>query len=119
MTTSRNDPSSVVRAYHEAWTKGDVDLALSYVSEGVRCFAPDERVSSKQDWHHYLSGFAPRLTGAPAHAEMSRGNLVALWYYPQTEVTTTTLASELFTVEDGLIVEVRLAFDRLSYAPPA
>jgi hypothetical protein len=33
-------------------------------------------------------------------------------------VTTTTLASEMFTVHDGLIVEIRLAFDRLGYVPP-
>jgi hypothetical protein len=43
---------------------------------------------------------------------------VALWYFPQTAVTQTTLASELFTVRNGKIVEIRLAFDRLGYIPP-
>jgi hypothetical protein len=43
---------------------------------------------------------------------------VALWYFPQTAVTQTTLASELFTVRNGQIVEIRLAFDRLGYIPP-
>ena len=118
MTPTANDPSTIVRDYHDAWTSRDVDLALSYVSEDVRCFAPDEDVSTKGDWHRYLSGFTPMLTGAPTHAELSDGNRVALWYFPQTAVTTTTLASELFTVEDGLIVEIRLVFDRLSYVPP-
>jgi hypothetical protein len=57
------------------------------------------------------------LTGAPEHARMTDGDRVALWYFPQTEVTTTTMASELFTVRNGKIVEIRLAFDRLGYVP--
>ena len=48
---------------------------------------------------------------------MTDGDRVALWYFPQTAATTTTLASELFTVDNGQIVEIRLAFDRLSYVP--
>lgn len=118
MSRSHDNASSVVQAYHEAWTSGDVDLALTYVSENVRCFAPAENVTTKMDWHEYLTSFVPMLTGAPEHARMTDGNRVALWYFPQTAVTATTLASELVTVEDGQIVEIRLAFDRLGYIPP-
>ncbi|WP_139415897.1 nuclear transport factor 2 family protein [Agromyces laixinhei] len=109
---------STVEAYHRAWTSGDVDRAMGYVSDDVRCFAPDEKVTTKQDWREYLTGFVPMLTGAPEHARMTDGDRVALWYFPQTAVTTTTLASELFTVRNGQIVEIRLAFDRLGYVPP-
>lgn len=112
-----DDALSTVEAYHRAWTGGDVDEALTYVSDDVRCFAPDEDVSTKRDWHAYLAGFTPMLTGAPEHARMTDGDRVALWYFPQTSVTTTTLASELFTVRDRQIVEIRLAFDRLGYVP--
>jgi len=108
---------STVEAYHQAWTSGDVDRALTYLSDDVRCFAPDENVTTKGDWHQYLAGFAPNLTSAPEHARMMDGNRVALWYFPQTAATTTTLASELFTVRGGQIVEIRLAFDRLCYIP--
>ena len=48
---------------------------------------------------------------------MTDRDRVALWYFPQTAATTTTLASELFTVQEGQIVEIRLAFDRLGYIP--
>jgi hypothetical protein len=108
---------STVEAYHRAWTSGHVDRALTYVSDDVRCFAPDENVTTKGDWHEYLASFVPMLTGAPEHTRMTDGNRVALWYFPQTEATTTTLASELFTVQEGQIVEIRLAFDRLGYIP--
>ncbi|HEX8508366.1 MAG TPA: nuclear transport factor 2 family protein [Propionibacteriaceae bacterium] len=117
MENAENDAMSTVEAYHQAWTSGDVDRALTLVADNVRCFAPDEDVSTKGDWHEYLAGFVPMLTGAPEHARMTAGDRVALWYFPQTALTTTTLASELFTVREGQIVEIRLAFDRLGYVP--
>ncbi len=117
MTNITSDAEASVLAYHQAWTGGDVDRALAYVADDVSCFAPDENVRTKDDWRDYLTGFVPMLTGAPQHTRMTDGDRVALWYFPQTAVTTTTLASELFTVRDGQIVEIRLAFDRLSYAP--
>ena len=112
-----DDALAVVEAYHQAWTSGDVDRALTYLSDDVRCFAPDENVTTKADWHHYLAGFVPMLTEAPEHTRMTDKDRVALWYFPRTAVTATTLASELFTVRDGQIVEIRLAFDRLGYIP--
>jgi ketosteroid isomerase-like protein len=117
MSNIDDDALSTVEAYHQAWTSGDVDRALTYVSDDVRCFAPDENVTTKGDWREYLASFVPMLTGAPEHARMAEGGRVALWYFPQTAATTTTLASELFTVRGGQIVEIRLAFDRLGYIP--
>jgi ketosteroid isomerase-like protein len=117
MPNAADDALSIVQAYHQAWTSGDVDRALALVSDDVRCFAPDEDVTTKSDWHEYLARFVPMLTGAPEHARMADDDRVALWYFPQTAGTTTTLASELFTVRDGQIVEIRLAFDRLGYVP--
>ncbi|MDN5761307.1 MAG: nuclear transport factor 2 family protein [Microlunatus sp.] len=112
-----DDAVSTVEAYHRAWTSGDIDRALTYVSDDAFCSAPDNSVNTKGDWREYLARFVPMLTGAPEHTRMTDGNRVALWYFPQTQVTTTTLASELFTVHDGQIVEIRLAFDRLGYIP--
>ncbi len=117
MSNIDEDALSTVEAYHQAWTSGDVDRALAHVSDDVRCFAPDQNVTTKGDWREYLTGFVPMLTGAPEHARMTEGDRVALWYFPQTAATTTTLASELFTVRGGQIVEIRLAFDRLGYIP--
>ncbi len=117
MRNDNHDALSTVEAYHQAWTSGDVERALTCVSDDVRCFAPDENITTKNDWHDYLANFVPMLTGAPEHSRMTDGDRVAIWYFPQTAVTTTTLASELFTVRQGQIVEIRLAFDRLGYIP--
>jgi hypothetical protein len=115
--TTTTTPTEVVQGYHEAWTSGDVEQALTLVADDVRCFAPDPEVRTKEDWRAYLTAFVPMLTGAPELTRMSDSNRVALWYYPQTETAKTILASELFVVENDSIVEIRLAFDRLGYAP--
>ena len=112
------DPADIVRRYHDAWTSGDVDYAMSLVADSAAFSAPDPEVSTKEHWRNYLSKFVPMLTGAPELTRMNDAHRVALWYFPQTAATTTTLASELFTVEDGCIVEIRLAFDRMGYLPP-
>lgn len=118
MTSIAQDPTSVVDAYHRAWTSGAVDEAMTYLADDIRCYAPAEDVVTRADWREYLASFVPMLTGAPEYARMIDGQRVALWYFPQTAATTTTLASELFTVRDGRIVEIRLAFDRLGYVLP-
>lgn len=117
MTNNNSGAESIVDAYHRAWTGGEVERAMTYVSPDVRCHAPDDSVSTKDDWRNYLDHFVPMLTAAPEYIRMIDGDRVALWYYPQTAETTTTLASELFTVRDGQIVEIHLAFDRLGYVP--
>ena len=117
MTNANDDAQAIVEAYHQAWTGGDVDRALTYVSDDVRCYAPDEDVTTKEDWRDYLTAFVTMLTAAPEHTRMTDGDRVGLWYFPQKATTTTTLASELFTVRDAQIVEIRLAFDRLGYMP--
>lgn len=111
-------PVATVEAYHRAWTGGDVELALTYLSDSVVCAAPDPAITTKAHWREYLSRFVPMLTGAPELTRMTDGDRVALWYFPQTAVTDTTLASELFRVEDGRITDIRLCFDRLNYMPP-
>ena len=118
MPNVNDDVMSVVDAYFQAWTSGDIEGALSHLSDDARCYAPEESIANKDDWRNFMQTFIPLLTGAPEHARMVDGDRVALWYFPQTEVTTTTLACELFTIRDGLIVETRVIFDSIAYTPP-
>ena len=106
-----------VKSYHQAWTTGDITTAMSYVADDMTCRAPGVDLTTKQDYQAFIAGFAPRLTGIGEIAEFADGDKVALFYYPQTAITDTAPAAELFTVRDGLMTESVLIFDRLSYAP--
>lgn len=118
-TTTSTTATDVVRAYHEAWTTDRVDDAMQFVADGIVCHAPGGDIEGKAAYAEYIGSFAPMLTGVPEIAEFVEGDRVALFYYPQTAATQTTVAGECFTVRDGKIVESVLAFDRLSYGPPS
>lgn len=108
----------IVKQYHDAWTGGDVDHAMTYVADDIVCRAPGVDLDGKDAYRGFIGGFAPMLTGIGDIAEFADGDRVALFYYPQTAATSTTPAAEYFTVRDGRISESVLIFDRLSYGPP-
>lgn len=109
----------LVKAYHRAWTSGDLEAAMSLVDDDIVCRAPGIDLHGKEAYAEFIGGFAPMLTGIGDIAELAEVDRAALFYYPQTAETTTAPAAELFTVRDGRIVHSVLIFDRLSYAPPA
>lgn len=113
-----------VRRYHQAWTNGEIDEAMSLVADDISCRAPGIDLEGKAAYRKFIGGFAPSLTGITDIAEFTAAdsatndNKVALFYYPETAATTTAPAAELFTLRNGLISESTLIFDRLSYGPP-
>ena len=119
MNATPHSPAlNLVLDYHRAWTGGDVDRAMDYVSDDVFCRAPGIDLTGKDAYRGYLAGFAPNLTGLTDVASFADGDHVALFYYPHTAATSSAPAAEYFTVRDGAITESLLLFDRLSYAPP-
>lgn len=119
MSTAPTTAAETVRAYHEAWTTGRVDDAMRLVADDITCRAPGVDLDGKAAYAAFIEGFAPRLTGIGEIAEFADGDRVALFYYPETAVTSTAPAAECFTVRDGKIVESVLVFDRLSFGPPS
>lgn len=108
-----------VLAYHRAWTSGDVDTAMTYVSDDIACRAPGADIAGKAGYQGFIGTFAPNLTGLTDIAHFADDDHVALFYYPETAATQTAPAAEYFTVADGKIVSSVLIFDRLSYMPPS
>ena len=113
-----NPACDIVQRYHRAWTSGDVERAMSHVSDHITCRAPGQDLTGKDAYRAFIAGFAPHLTGIGDIAEFADGDRVALFYYPQTAPMSTAPAAELFTVADGTITESVLIFDRLSFGPP-
>lgn len=111
-------PYEIVKSYHQAWTSGDIEKAMTHVAEDVACRAPGVDLHGKDAYRGFIAGFAPALTGIGDIAGFADGDRVALFYYPQTAATSTAPAAECFTVRDGRISESVLIFDRLSYGPP-
>ncbi len=58
------------------------------------------------------------MTGLTDVAAFGDQEQALLFHCPHTAATSTAPAAERFTLRDGQIVESRLVFDRLSFAPP-
>lgn len=108
----------IVEDYHRAWTSNDIDQAMEYVADDITCQAPGMDLAGKDAYRAFIAGFAPRLTGIADIASFSTDDQVALFYYPQTAVTSTAPAAECFTIREGKISESVLIFDRLANVPP-
>jgi len=116
-----DDPSPALQtalAYHRAWTSGDLDGAMAHVSDDIVCRAPDGDISGKEAYRSYLGGFLQVMTGVTDVTAFGDQEEALLFYCPHTAATSTAPAAEHFTLRDGRIVESRLVFDRLSFAPP-
>lgn len=114
-------PSPALRtalAYHRAWTSGDLAGAMAHVSDDIVRRAPDGDIIGKDAYRSYLGGFLQVMTGVTDVAAFGDQEQALLFYCPHTAATSTAPAAEHFTLRDGQIVESRLVFDRLSFAPP-
>lgn len=111
--------NEIVQDYHQAWTSGDIDRAMTHVADDITCRAPGVDLAGRDAYREFIAGFAPALTGLADIAGFADGDRVALFYYPQTGATSTAPAAECFTVRDGKIADSVLIFDRLSFAPAA
>jgi ketosteroid isomerase-like protein len=115
-----DNPSPALKtalAYHRAWTSGDLDGAMVHVSDDIVCRAPDGEITGKDAYHGFLRDFLQVMTGLTDVAAFGDEDQALLFYYPHTATTSTAPAAEHFTLRDGQIVESRLVFDRLSFAP--
>lgn len=117
MSDDRGTALETALAYHHAWTGGEIDGAMTYLADDIVCRAPDGDITGKTAYRGFLSGFQQIMTGLTDVAAFGDEEHALLFYCPHTAVTSTAPAAEHFTVRDRRIVETRLVFDRLSFAP--
>lgn len=117
--TASDGALGVVTAYHEAWTGGDLDKAMSFVDDDVVVHAPGKEIYGKEDYRAYLGGFMRVMEGYTPRAAFGDDSTAVLYYFPHTPFTRSAPVGECFLVESGLIKESHLVFDRLSYGPPS
>ncbi|MGO1173039.1 MAG: nuclear transport factor 2 family protein, partial [Actinomycetaceae bacterium] len=51
-------PADVVEEFHRAWTRGEIDRAMTLVAEDVVVRAPGEDLDGRSAYREFLEGFA-------------------------------------------------------------
>jgi hypothetical protein len=105
----------VALAYHRAWTGGDFERAMAYVSPEISCRAPAGLVVGMEAFRGFMEPFARTLKNSRLLAAFGEGDTALLMYDTETVHVAEAPAAEWHTVSDGRIVSMRIIFDRLPF----
>lgn len=116
MNESRGGALHTALAYHQAWTSGDFELAMSYVASDVVCHAPSGRLDGAEAFRGFMGSFAQILTRSRLVAAFGDDKTALVMYDTDTVPVKDAPGAEWLTVTDGKIRRIRIIFDRLPFA---
>lgn len=116
MTNERADAAlQVALAYHRAWTGGDFETAMTFVSPDILCQAPAGTVAGADAFRAFMGPFVTMLRTSRLLAAFGDGDTALLMYDAETIPVAEAPGAEWHTVENGKIVRMRIIFDRLPF----
>lgn len=98
--------------YFTAWTGGDFDKALQYVSPEIVCRAPAGMITGIDAFRAFMGPFARSLLSSELLAAFGDENTALIMYDASTQLVQNAPGAELHTVTDGLITSITIIFDR-------
>lgn len=104
-------PVAVARAFTEAWTSHDLELAASYVAEDVIFDGPLGHTDGKQEYMKGIGGLASIVTGLSILAAYGDEERALIMYELTTRQFGVLTCAKLLTMRDGKILNDRLTFD--------
>jgi ketosteroid isomerase-like protein len=116
MTETSHSAVDTALAYHRAWISGDLDAAMAHVADDVICHAPAGMMNGVEALRAFMGGFAGSLTGSQLLACLGTDAEALIMYDTATQAVSSAPGAELYRVEQGRIVELRIIFDRLPFA---
>lgn len=111
--TEEAAPVTVARAFTEAWTRGDMDMAAGYVAGNVIFDGPLGHVEGKTAYIESLKGLVRNLaiTGVRVVAAFGDATQALIMYELLTDRFGALTCAKLLTVRNGEILSDRLTFD--------
>lgn len=109
--TRDTTPVAVARAFTEAWTSHDMELAASYVSEDAIFDGPLGHADGKQEYMQGINGLARIVTGLRILAAYGDDERALIMYELTTGPFGVLTCAKLLTIRNGKIQTDRLTFD--------
>lgn len=86
-TPSTPSPAlQIALAYHQAWTSGDLDTALTHLADDLVCLAPAGRMDGAAAFRGFMAPFVQGLVGANLVACFGDETTAALFYDTRTRL---------------------------------
>ena len=116
MTQSQRSAVDIAVAYHDAWTSGRIDEAMTYLADNFVADAPRAgHVTESQIWREALEEYVGILTGSTLVAAFGDNTSALVHYFQDTELASGAPTVEYVTVENAQIVYLRVIFDRTPF----
>lgn len=109
--TERTTPTTIARAFTEAWTRHDLASAANYIAEDVVFDGPLGHTDGKQQYMEGISRLAQIVTGMRIVAAYGDETHALIMYELHTEQYGVLTCAKLFTLRDGKIHLDQLTFD--------
>jgi ketosteroid isomerase-like protein len=109
---NEEETRAVVRAYHEAWTGGDIEMAADHLADDFSTRAPVGSYDTKEEYVTGLTRFRGLVTGLDLISELYGDGEATLIYDVHTSTPAGTLrTAEHFVLEGDRIRSTQLIFD--------
>ena len=113
--TEHGTPLETLLAYHDAWSTGDFDAAMTYVADDVVCDAPAGPIVGSEAFRALMGPFAAMVTRYERLAAFGDDRTAVIVYDTDTRAVVGAPGAEVVTVADGHIAAMRIIFDRLPF----
>ena len=109
---------AIVDAYSDAWFRGNIDEAETYLADDLRFRGSIDRFDQAAPFIEALRGFRQLVTDVEILSRFYNDDQAALLYDCKTDTDAGTVRSaEFFHVEGDKIVRIRLVFDATKLRP--
>ena len=115
MTHNSSQALETALAYYEAWTRKNLERAMSYVADDIVCDAPAGRLEGAQAYQDFMGPFVEILLDAHLIAAFGDDEKALVMYDTKTLPVESAPGAECVTVRDGRIVYSRFIFDRAPF----
>lgn len=102
---------TIVRTYHDAWTRKSFDEATRLLSPTLIVEVPVNDYPTKETFAEALRGFGAMVTRVDLLSEMSAGDQAMLLYDMDVDRLGSLRVTEHFTVAAGMITRLRQIHD--------
>lgn len=103
-------------AYYRSWSTHDFEAAMPYLAEDIVVNAPAGRLEGATAFRAFMEPFSQMVTRTELLAAFGDDRTALLMYDTATGPVPEAPGAELLTVADGLIIGIRMIFDREPFA---
>ncbi len=111
-----NSPAlKVALAYYDAWTRKDLDEAMSHIADDIVCDAPAGVLEGAEAYRAFMAPFIQILVRAEMIAAFGDEETAVVVYDTETLPVASAPAAECVKVRNGKIHRSRFIFDRAPF----